>query len=95
LQEKSIVGNTAVALKTVPQIGQLNLIRSWTGIASVPPDHLPILGPLRQLPEAFIAAGGSSFTLGPTYARLIAEVICTGSASLPVELYRPDRFPVH
>jgi glycine/D-amino acid oxidase-like deaminating enzyme len=43
----------------------------------------------------FVAAGGSSFTLGPTYARLISELICTGSASLPLDLYRPGRFTRH
>jgi sarcosine oxidase, subunit beta len=95
LLEASIIGNTAVALHTIPAIGQLQLIRSWTGIASDAPDHLPVLGRIGALPGVFIAAGGSSFTLGPTYARLISELICLGTASLPTELYRPDRFAQH
>jgi sarcosine oxidase, subunit beta len=95
LLEASIIGNTAVALHTIPAIAQLQLIRTWSGIASEAPDHLPVLGAIGALPGVFIAAGGSSFTLGPTYARLISELICDGAASLPTDLYRPDRFARH
>jgi sarcosine oxidase subunit beta len=92
LYETSLVGNAATALHTVPGVGHLSILRSWTGIASVAPDHLPVLGAVAALPGVFIAAGGSSFTLGPTYARLIAELICLGTASMPTDCYRPDRF---
>jgi sarcosine oxidase, subunit beta len=92
--ESSLYGNMEVALRVVPGIGSLDIIRSWTGISSVAPDHLPVLGPVQSLPGIFIAAGGSSFTLGPTYARLIAELMSGGSTTLPLELYRPERFTV-
>lgn len=92
LRESSIIGNIAVALDVVPELAALSLIRSWTGIACVSPDHLPVLGPIPGLPGVFIAAGGSSFTLGPTYARLVSEVMTAGQASMPLQLYRPDRF---
>lgn len=88
----SIIGNIAVALDVVPELAALSLIRSWTGIACVSPDHLPVLGPISGLPGVFIAAGGSSFTLGPTYARLVSELMAAGQASMPLQLYRPDRF---
>jgi sarcosine oxidase subunit beta len=92
--ESSLYGNMEVALRVVPGISSLDIIRSWTGISSVAPDHLPVLGPVQCLPGIFIAAGGSSFTLGPTYARLIAELMSAGSTTLPLELYRPERFAV-
>jgi glycine/D-amino acid oxidase-like deaminating enzyme len=92
LRESSIIGNVAVALEVVPELAALSLIRSWTGIACVSPDHLPVLGPVSGLPGVFIAAGGSSFTLGPTYARLVSELMATGQTSMPLQLYRPDRF---
>lgn len=92
LRESSIIGNVAVALDVVPELAALSLIRSWTGIACVSPDHLPVLGPIPRLPGVFIAAGGSSFTLGPAYARLVSELMTAGQASLPLQLYRPDRF---
>jgi sarcosine oxidase, subunit beta len=92
LQACSMIGNVAVAVHVVPALARLQLIRSWTGIASVSPDHLPVLGAIAALPGVFIAAGESSFTLGPTYARLVSELICLGRASLSLHLYRPDRF---
>jgi glycine/D-amino acid oxidase-like deaminating enzyme len=92
LLERSMIDNAAVALHVIPALARLQLIRSWTGIASVSPDHLPVLGPIAALPGVFVAAGESSFTLGPTYARLVSELMCLGQASLPLELYRPDRF---
>jgi sarcosine oxidase subunit beta len=92
--ETSLYGNMEVALRVVPGISSLDIIRTWTGISSVAPDHLPVLGPVASLPGIFIAAGGSSFTLGPTYARLIAELMSAGSTTLPLELYRPERFAV-
>jgi glycine/D-amino acid oxidase-like deaminating enzyme len=51
-----------------------------------------VLGPVSGLPGVFIAVGGSSFTLGPTYARLVSELMATGQTSMPLQLYRPDRF---
>ncbi len=91
-RESSIIGNVAVALHVVPALAGLHLLRSWTGIACVSPDHLPVLGPIQALPGVFVAAGGSSFTLGPTYARLVSELMSSGQASMPLQLYRPDRF---
>ena len=91
-RESAMIGNAAIAIHVVPALAGLHLIRTWCGIASVSPDHLPVLGPVAALPGVFIAAGESSFTLGPTYARLVSELICLGQASMPLHLYRPSRF---
>jgi len=92
LLERSMIDNAGTAVHVVPALAGLQLIRSWTGIASVSPDHLPVLGAVAALPGVFIAAGESSFTLGPTYARLVSELMCLGYTSLSLHLYRPDRF---
>jgi sarcosine oxidase, subunit beta len=92
LQELSLAGSAAVAAHVVPATSALSVIRSWSGVACVAPDHLPVLGAIESLPGIFIAAGGASFTLGPTYARLISELISTGSTSIPIGLYRAERF---
>lgn len=92
LREESLIGNAAIAIHVVPALGGVNLLRSWTGIASVSPDHLPVLGPVDGLPGVFIAAGGSSFTLGPTYARLVSELMDGTMPSMPVQPYHPGRF---
>ena len=92
LQELALAGSSAVACHVVPATAALSVIRSWSGVACAAPDHLPVLGAIDSLPGVFIAAGGATFTLGPTYARLISELISTGSTTMPIGLYRAERF---
>jgi sarcosine oxidase subunit beta len=92
LLERALIGSAAVAAHAVPGIRALSIIRSWSGVACIAPDHLPVLGAVTSLPGIFIAAGGSSFTLGPTYARLISELISREPVSMPLRLYHPERF---
>jgi len=53
----------------------MNLLRCWTGVTAITADQLPIVGEIPRLPGLFVAAGGSAFTLGPSFARLIARQI--------------------
>ncbi len=84
--------NLRVAAEVVPFVKDLRLIRSWAGITTLAPDQLPILGQVSQTPGFYVAAGGSGFTYGPTYARLMSELILTGTTSFPIEPYAPNRF---
>ncbi|MFW8695565.1 FAD-dependent oxidoreductase, partial [Mesorhizobium japonicum] len=62
LIETSLRGNLAVAVDVAPQVGQLNLIRSWTAVTAVTADQLPLVGEVPQAPGVYVAAGGSAFT---------------------------------
>jgi sarcosine oxidase, subunit beta len=92
VQELALAGNCAVACHVVPATSTLSVVRSWSGVTCEAPDHLPVLGAIDSLPGMFIAAGGATFTLGPTYARLVSQLICTGSTTIPIDLYRAERF---
>lgn len=39
-----------------------------------------------------VATGGSAFTLGPTYARLLASTLLGDRPELPLDDYSPARF---
>ena len=84
--------NLRAAADIAPFVKDLNLIRTWTGITTVAPDLLPILGEVPQTPGFYVAAGGNGFTYGPTYARLMSELILKGSTSFPIAPYAPGRF---
>ena len=84
--------NLQTAVEIAPFITNLRLIRTWTGITALAPDQLPVLGEMPQSPGCFVAAGGSAFTFGPTYARLMSELILTGSTTFPIEPYTLNRF---
>ena len=93
--EASIAGNLAAARAVVPLVDDLNLIRTWTGIAALTPDHLPLVGPVSPATRLFVAAGGSGFTLGPTFARLISAQILgrdSGEAAERLAVFSPARF---
>lgn len=89
---ENVVRNLSLATRLVPALGQLHLLRSWTGITGVTADQMPLLGEVPEAPGFFVAAGGAAFTHGPTYARLISEQILDGRPSLAIDLYSPARF---
>jgi sarcosine oxidase subunit beta len=88
----SVAGSASIATRIVPALAALAAIRIWTGIAAATDDNVPILGELPGRPGLYVATAGSGFTLGPTFARLIAEQILDGRSSLPISAYSPARF---
>lgn len=84
--------NLNTATDIIPRLSNLHLLRTWTGIASLTEDNLPILGSIPDASDYYVAAGGSGFTYGPTYARLMSELILTGRTSFPIEPYTINRF---
>jgi glycine/D-amino acid oxidase-like deaminating enzyme len=87
-----VIGNLDAAVRTVPEVRQLQLIRCWTGSVAITADQLPILGEVRAAPGFYVAVGGTGFTLGPTFAQLISELIQTGTTSRRIDVYSPNRF---
>lgn len=88
----TVRNNLETAAAIAPVVKGLHLLRSWTGTTAITPDQLPILGEVSRAPGFYVAAGGSGFTYGPTYARLMSELITTGGTSFPIAAYSPDRF---
>lgn len=88
----SVIGNLRTAAEVVPLVKSLRLIRTWTGTTCITADQLPVLGEVTQAPGFFVAAGGSGFTYGPTYARLMSELMLTGQSSYSLEPFSPARF---
>jgi glycine/D-amino acid oxidase-like deaminating enzyme len=89
---ENVMANLALAARLVPALGGLHLLRSWTGITGITTDQMPLLGAVPEAPGFFVAAGGAAFTHGPTYARLISELILDGRSSVSIDLYSPARF---
>lgn len=88
----SVSENLRAAVDVVPMIRSLRLLRTWTGATAIAPDQLPILGEVARAQGFFVAAGGTGFTYGPTYAHLISERMLTGTSSYPLDPFSPARF---
>ena len=89
--EASLSGNLRAAIDAAPMVARLNLIRSWTGVTAISADQLPIVGEVPRTPGLFVAAGGSAFTLGPTFSRLLAREML-GERVEELDLLSPARF---
>lgn len=83
----------ASAEKMAPAVGRMQFRRAWAGLRPDTADHLPILG--RAEPANLILATGhfrNGILLTPVTAKLISELILSGSSSMPIDVYSPLRF---
>ena len=87
----SLSGNLRAATDVVPQVAALDLLRSWTGVTAISADQLPVVGEVPRMPGLYVAAGGSAFTLGLTFARLLAAAM-TGRPAPELDIVSPARF---
>jgi sarcosine oxidase subunit beta len=78
----------------LPVFGMLGLEHLWGGLLDMTPDALPVIELAEQVEGLAIAAGfsGHGFCLGPITGRILAELVTTGTSSLPIEAFRSSRF---
>ncbi|MGB7190978.1 MAG: FAD-dependent oxidoreductase [Acidobacteriaceae bacterium] len=84
----------------MPEIGTLSAIRVWTGSRAATPDKLPMIGPWREDPTLFLAAGheGLGITTSLGTAQLLADHLTGNPTKIPIEPFLPERFvrsPAH
>ena len=92
LRFESLAGNARAAVDIAPALGGLAVIRAWSGTTAITPDQVPLLGDVPRRPGLFVATGGAGFTLGPVFARVLAERLLGRTTDLSLEAYRPGRF---
>jgi glycine/D-amino acid oxidase-like deaminating enzyme len=73
---KSLAGNLRVALRLVPDLAGVQLLRTWPAIVNGTADWLPILGETSSVRGFFMCVvPWLGFTGGPAAARLVADQI--------------------
>ena len=79
------------ACSYMPRLGALAAIRGWTGFRPATADNLPLIGPSREQPDVWVAAGheGLGITTSLATGRLIADQIAGRPAAIPVGPYLP------
>ncbi|MGH9451183.1 MAG: glycine oxidase ThiO [Terriglobia bacterium] len=96
--EKAVTGGglrgVLAAIELIaPRTAQLRFRRAWAGFRPDSGDHLPVLG--FAGPSNLVFATGhfrNGILLTPITAKLIAEMILTGSPSMSLDSYSPLRF---
>jgi glycine/D-amino acid oxidase-like deaminating enzyme len=86
---ESTAGNAAVAVRVMPSLADVRLVRTWTGVLAFTHDLQPVLGESRSLPGYFTCLATTGFTLSPMIASMLARKIARDEP-LPDE-YAPDR----
>lgn len=82
------------AVEYLPGIGQLQVIRCWTGCRAATPDGAPLIGPWPREDGLWLATGheGLGITTAPGTGRLLADLILGRTPCLTPEPFLPARF---
>jgi sarcosine oxidase subunit beta len=89
------LGRTAgLMTRKAPALADVAVIRQWGGMYDVTPDHLPLVGPTRQLDGWWQANGwsGRGMLLAPYLTELLAERFVTRRTPAHLQMFDPDRF---
>jgi glycine/D-amino acid oxidase-like deaminating enzyme len=81
------------AYSYMPELRQVQTMRTWTGFRAATPDKLPLIGPTEDS-SLFLAVGfeGFGITSAPGAACLLADYILRRPCAIPLEPYLPARF---
>ena len=79
----SMAGNVAVALRVVPLLADVRIVRTWSGVMAFTDDLAPIVGESKRLPGYHTLMATTGFTLSPLMGRLLAETMATGRNLIP------------
>jgi sarcosine oxidase subunit beta len=88
----SLLGNIAQAVRILPMLASLRLLRAWAGPLAATPDEMPVIGAVPELPDFYVAGGTYAFTFAPLWAKTLADLV-TRQPRLPVDIsgLEPDR----
>ncbi|MCF5075367.1 FAD-dependent oxidoreductase, partial [Pseudomonas syringae] len=94
VEPRSIVNQISQMRRLLPGVGNLNIIRVWSGIEGYLPDSLPVMGASGTVDGLFYAFGfcGHGFQLGPGVGDVMAELLSTGATSTPIAPFSITRF---
>jgi sarcosine oxidase, subunit beta len=87
----SLRGNFALAVRILPFLSQLRLLRMWAGPLAATPDEMPVIGAVPGCSGYFVAGGTYAFTLAPLWARCMAALIEGRNPPVSLEGLGPGR----
>jgi sarcosine oxidase subunit beta len=81
------------ALELFPQLEQVKVLRSWTGLCDLTPDYSPILGKT-EVENFHVSAGWGTygFKAAPIVGVTLAELAATGKTPALIEPFALERF---
>lgn len=82
------------AMRFLPWVEDLDVIRSFAGLRPCSPDGLPIMGTVKGVRGFYLATGhsGDGVCLAPITGKLLSELVLDGETSLDIEPFSLYRF---
>jgi len=80
------------AIKVMPKLGQLRLVRSWGALRVMSPDGLPIYQESKQMPGAFLVTCHSGITLAATHSHNLSRWLVGSKDAPDLSGFSEDRF---
>ena len=82
------------AVRILPDLKEMMLIRAFAGLRPCTPDGLPILGKVEKIKGFIMAAGheGDGIALSAITGKLISELIINGEPTVSLENFNLNRF---
>jgi sarcosine oxidase subunit beta len=77
-------GNARQAVRILPFLGGLRLLRAWAGPLAATSDEMPVIGSPADQPGYLVAGGTYAFTLAPLWARCLRALV--ERATPPIDL---------
>jgi sarcosine oxidase subunit beta len=78
-----------------PWLPLVRILRYWTGYYVLTPDHHPVIGPIGEYENLYVATGfsGHGFMMSPAIGEVMSEYIMGEKPGIPyIENLRPERF---
>lgn len=92
LNPDSLRSNLRVALKVVPRIADVKVIRTWVGTGNGTEDHNPIIDKFPGVAGLFVGMYPyMGFTASPLMGRLLAELVLTGRCERDISHFTIER----
>ena len=82
-------------VKYFPWLREVRVLRYWTGYYVMTPDHHPVIGPIGEYDNLYVATGfsGHGFMMAPITGEALADYITKGKPSHSImEKFRLERF---
>ena len=92
LNPDSLRSNLRVALKVVPRIADVKVIRTWVGTGNGTEDHNPIIDKFPGVNDLYVGMYPyMGFTASPLMGKLLAELILTGKCQRDISHFSIER----
>lgn len=90
---ESAAGNAAVAVRVLPSLADVRVVRTWSGVMPFTDDLSPVVGESTRVPGMFTCVVSSSgFTMSPMIARMLAQQMTDSQGTTVLSPdYLPDR----